>query len=167
MSETAPETPLSWPSSESIRKAISIYLESAYAGTAIPESVHARMPHEDGSSHKYLMGSGIERTPPSAVEADVHSFAIRLGNKVYPHMKLRISRPEAGVWIFTVDAHDVFLNVPKSSPDYEALEALKKENARLVSEIDTAWAQAGLPTEKSYLRKKIEQARARKLCEPE
>ena len=92
-----------------------------------------------------------------------YNFAIRLGNSAYPHMKLRLSRPPADPdYLFLVDSHDGFLTAPPDSADRAALEQLKRHNAALAETIAAAWTQAGLPTERNYLRRKIRQARERK-----
>ena len=108
------------------------------------------------------MSSSFERDPSHAPLPAVRSFALRLGNSLYPHMKLRISRPpNAEIYLFSVDAHDVFLLVPPESPDYQPLQELKKHNAVVASAIHAAWDEAGLPTERNYLRQRIQAAKSR------
>ena len=60
--------------------------------------------------------------------------------------------------VLSVDSHDAFLQAPPGSPDGEALESLKRENARIAAAIHAAWDDAELPTERNYLRQKIRDA---------
>jgi hypothetical protein len=91
------------------------------------------------------------------------SFVLRLGNDFYPHMKLRMSRPpRSQEFVFSVDSHDAFLHALPGSPDYDALEDLKKRNAALAERITASWEAQSLPTERTYLRAKLQQAREAK-----
>lgn len=149
------------PSPEQVRQAVKIYLDLAY-GEACPPAVEKLIPPESFESQAWFMRGACERDPADAPFPGVRSFALRLGNLQYPHMKLRLSRPpRAATFLFTVDSHDAFLHAPQGSADYEALEALKKYNSEVASAIMTAWDAAGLPTERNYLRLKIREARDR------
>jgi hypothetical protein len=53
------------------------------------------------------------------------------------------------------------LVAPAGSPDAGPLEELKEHNARLAGAIEAAWWREGLLTEKAYLRRQIDQTRAR------
>ena len=155
------ETRIPLPSAEQIRRAVGLYLACAY-GPEVPDSAAERVPPEPFDPVEWLMGDVVERDPAEAPLGAVRSFALRLGNSQYPHMKLRISRPpKDAVFLFSVDSHDAFLRVPPDSPDFEPLEALKRYNSLLAADIYAAWDAAGLPTEKSYLRQKVRQARGR------
>lgn len=148
------------PSAEQIIRAVELYLERAYA--APPPGIEQRLPANPDVG-AYLMGRCVERDPSDAPLEQVRSFALRLGNDQYPHMKLRFSRPPRGdFFVFSVDSHDAFLSAPVGSADYEPLEALKRHNAKLADAIVAAWEGAGLLTERSYMRQKLQQARDRK-----
>ncbi len=154
-----PPSDISLPTAEQIRQAADLYLAKAYA-CEIPLVVRDRLAGEGIAPGDYLMSESVERTPNTAELSAVRSFAIRLGNSHYPNMKLRISRlPRQQAYLFLVDAHDEILNAPASSPDHEPLEALKRHNAAVVQAICAAWGEAGLPTEKNFLREKIRQAK--------
>ena len=149
----------SLPSAEQISKAVRIYLEVAYGGQC-PPSIQRIVPPESFEPAQWLMKGGAERDPADAPLEGVRSFTLRLGNANYPHMKLRLSRPpKDNVFLFSVDAHDAFLHAPAGWSDREALEELKRQNSRMVSEITAMWDANGLPTERNYLRLKIDQAR--------
>jgi len=150
------------PTSEQLREAIRLYVEKAY-GQEPPAAMRKLVPPEDFRPADWLMEDQVERDPSGAPLQAVRSFALRLGNRHYPHMKLRLSRPPRdAIYLFSVDSHDAFLQAPPGSPDFAALEQLKKQNAVLSSRILEAWDQANLPTEKNYLRLKIRQAKDRK-----
>lgn len=150
---------ISIPTADQIRKAIELYLVEAYPDRP-PESVKTLLPPGTFDPGEFLMSDSLERTPDTSVLRDVRSFALRLGNGEYRHMKLRISRPPRGaVYLFVVDSHDEFLKAPPGSPDREVLEGLKRHNAHVARAIGTAWDAAGLPTEKNYLRRKVREAR--------
>ncbi len=150
------------PSTREIEQAVNIYVMRAYRGEVSP-AARGLMPPADFDPAAWLMGAGIERDPADAPLEQVRSFAIRLGNEQYPHMKLRLSRPPgADLFVFSVDAHDAFLHAPPGSPDYDALEQLQRYNMALSDSILSAWDAAGLPTERNYLRRKIEQAKQQK-----
>ena len=152
------------PPCEQILRAVDLYLEQAYA-TPRPDinSQRPRVDADDEAIAEFLMSRAIERDPGNAPLDQVRSFALRLGNEQYPHMKLRLSRPpRSEQFVFSVDAHDAFLHAPVDSLDYEPLEALKRYNAALADTITTAWESAALLTERSYLRQKIQEARERK-----
>jgi hypothetical protein len=149
------------PSAEDIRAAIRIYFEHAWVEPP-PERLQMYLPPEGFDPLALLMGDRVERTPAGAVTVEeVRSFALRIGNEEYPNMKLRLARPpEDRIFLFGVDAHDARLHAPPGSPDAAALEELKKHNAHIVAQVTAAWDEANLPTERSYLRAKIRQARA-------
>ncbi len=150
------------PTVDQIRLAIELYLTEAY-GERRPESIAPLLPVGDFGAADYRMSDAFERTPDGSSLEEVRSFALRLGNAQYRHMKLRISRPpREDIYLFVVDAHDEFLNAPVGSPDRDALEGLKRHNADVARSVGAAWDSAGLPTEKDFLRRKIVQVRRRK-----
>jgi hypothetical protein len=106
-----------------------------------------------------MCGAALRDAADAPVDG-VRSFSLRLGNANYPHMKLRLSRPpKDNVFLFSVDAHDAFLHAPPGSADYGALEELKRRNSQMAAAITALWDENGLPTERNYLRLKIDQAR--------
>ena len=148
------------PSADSIRQAISLYLACAYDGDP-PESLQSVLPPPGQfDAAEYLMSDCTERTPPKANLDEVRSFAVRLGNWAYPHMKLRLSRPPNDhVYLLGVYCHDEFHCAPDGSPDAGPIEELKEHNGQMAANIESAWEEAHLPTEKSFLRDKIKKAR--------
>jgi hypothetical protein len=158
MTPAADNTNTALPTPGQLRQAIELYLAVAYPGGPPPSAARLWPSGDDAAA--WLMSEATERTPPDAPLEVVRSFSVRLGNWQYPHMKLRISRPPRDdVFIFTVDSHDAFLQAPAGTPDFDALEELKRHNNELASRIAQAWDKANLPTEKNYLRLKIRQVR--------
>ena len=154
------------PTAEDIRRAVDLYVHHAHGGTA-PSLVADLVPPEAFDPRQWLGGSTVEPMPPDVPFERVRSFALRLGNSRYPHMKLRISRaPQESGYLFSVDCHDAFLTAPAGSPDHEPLEALKRHNADLAAAIIAEWESAGLPTERTYLRRRVSQARGAPEAEP-
>ena len=146
------------PSAELLHRAIVAYVEVAYPAGA-PAEVAARIPAPSVDVATWLAGDTVERDPAGAGLADARSFALRLGNSVYPHMKVRMARPPRhdGL-VFSVDAHDQFL-AARAEAEQGPLEEMKRHNADIASATHARWERAGVPTERSYLREKVAQAR--------
>jgi len=152
-------SPVHLPSGEEIRQAVELYLREAY-GPDVPPQAARFLPPEAFDVAAWLMSDLIERDPSNAPMAAVRSFALRIGNALYPNMKLRLSHPPKDLaFLFTVDSHDACLHAPADSPDYRLLEELKRHNAEVANRIAAAWDLKGLPTERNYLRQKIRHAR--------
>jgi hypothetical protein len=86
---------------------------------------------------------------------------LRLGNRVYPHMKLTLERRPDGLgYVYRVDGHDQHVrqslcgNGTNSTSSTGALlefEQIVKEDAAIAAAIESAWERAGLPTLKRFL----------------
>ena len=159
------DRPHGLPTSQQLRLAVRLYVQHAYGGDVSPAAAGCLPPQPDCEDQDFqpsawLMGDAVERTPADAPLEAVRSFALRLGNAVYPHMKLRLSHPpNDAIYLFSVDSHDEFLCAPPGSSEHQQVEELKRHNAALAATIMTALDHAGLPTERAYLRQKIEQSR--------
>ena len=155
-----PQALNSFPTADEVQRAVAIFLARAFSGDA-PASAEEFCPPADADMSQWLMSDIAERTPDACAPLDeVRSFALRIGNEIYPNMKLRISRtPNGGEWVFHVDAHDAMLRAPAGSPDAAALEDLKAHNAAITRAIHADWEAAGLLTERRYLRNAIDATR--------
>jgi hypothetical protein len=82
------------PSCDLIRQAVQMYMERAYDSAAMPGPQAKRLLPPDGEFDValWLMSDTVEKSPPRVPLEQVKSFALRLGNSIYPNMKLRISR---------------------------------------------------------------------------
>jgi hypothetical protein len=89
-------------------------------------------------------------------------LALRLGNRHYPHMRLMIERsPDRSRFLFRVDTHDRHICPPSTSPEFPAFAEMMEKNQRLSEQIEAAWAAAGIPTFKTYLREDLARRQAR------
>jgi len=140
-----------------LRQAAEIYLALAYPSGSPPEVVRRRLewpPNVDAAT--LLSKPPFERAAKaSAGKAPI--YALRLGNARYPHMKLQVQPwPNDAGFMISVNTHDQVLSLDPNSEDSSAFRELQAENQRIKEAIELAWAQAGLPTFLSYLRKYIE-----------
>jgi hypothetical protein len=88
---------------------------------------------------------------------------LRLGNRVYPHMKLALEpSPDGARYLFKADTHDRHICPAQSSPDYEPFKKLMQENQQLAERIEAAWAGQGLPTFKTYLQEDLAKRQAKR-----
>jgi hypothetical protein len=137
------------PDPELVWKAIDTYLGLAYAGGDQPLAVQTALAALDASAVPFYENP--------ALVPDLHKpptrYSLRLGNRHYPHMKLSLElSPDDSVWLFRVDAHDKHACPSPKAPEYSAFCQLMMENQELVGRIESAWAEQGLATFKTYLR---------------
>jgi hypothetical protein len=134
-------------------QAIDIYLHHAYAPGIPPKVVQARVEQ-------------LRRTDPaemfacSVVEHDRKNprprHLIRLGNRFYPHMKLCIEeRPDRRGFLFRADTHDRHVRPAEGSKDAALFRQVVEQNAAISQAIEQAWAQAGIPTFRTYLKEDL------------
>lgn len=71
-------------------------------------------------------------------------YVLRLGNHLYPHMKLAVQQSDDdGDWFFHVDAHD---DAPAPiAADCTAWEILRQRNFEIAAAVHCAWELAGVP----------------------
>jgi hypothetical protein len=135
-------------------KAIDIYIRHAYAPGAPPKTVAARIEQLHQTDP-----AGLFQCP--AVEGDRKNphagrHEIRLGNRFYPHMKLSIEeRPDHLGYLFRADTHDRHVRPAEGSREAAMFREIVERNAALAKEIETAWADAGIPTFRTYLREDL------------
>ena len=146
-----------------LQNALRIYLQFAYPGghyppAALPaiEAIRGLDPAAD--------------VPLSLLETDcadaVKSYALRLGQPLYPHMKLvldPIPLPGGGrseeSFLLRVDTHDRHLHAAPGSPDAAWLASVRASNKDLTEKIERAWCEADLPTFKAFLKKQLQNQR--------
>ncbi|HYO08539.1 MAG TPA: hypothetical protein VER17_06165 [Tepidisphaeraceae bacterium] len=88
-------------------------------------------------------------------------WSMRLGNRHYPHMKLVIEQSPAGEgFLFRADAHDAHCCPPAHAPEHAAFRELMTQNQAIITEVEHAWAAAGVPTLKTYLQEDLARRRA-------
>lgn len=129
---------MSWerPSPTEVWQAIEAYLAVAYDDAPPPAPVLERL--------------SLLRAAPSAAFYDCDAFeraddrfALRLGNRCYPHMKLVVEPSSPGVAHFRVDTHDRhFLDLVGSAGP--GLVELMDRNQAIARSIEEAWSARGL-----------------------
>jgi hypothetical protein len=134
-----------------------LYVSIVYPNNGAPPPVAERI--------KPIQALGAQGTVPlDLLERDpansVPSYALRLGQPLYPHMKLVIEPAPGGgttgQYLIRVDAHDRHLHAPPGSPDATWLQSIRNSNKDLTERVEAAWSQAGLPTFKDYLRQQLQ-----------
>jgi hypothetical protein len=147
---------LNWnkPGRDEVNKAINAYVAIAYGGLPLPKAVRQRVDalatavDDDGLYDLAIFE--VDKAQP------VTRYAIRLGNRSYPHMKLVIeSAPDGRSHLFRADTHDQHVRPQPGTRDAEAFTRLMGENQLIAEQIELAWEQAGLPTFKTYLRQDL------------
>jgi hypothetical protein len=136
-----------------LRQAAQIYVRLAYPTGTFPEVVSRRLAwREDCSAEVLLKGAPFERAG-KAPGRPSPTYALRLGNHSYPHMKLQIEGwPNDAGFLISVNTHDQVTGIDLCAVDVEAFRALQAENKRLKEAIESEWDQAGLPTFLRYLK---------------
>jgi hypothetical protein len=141
-----------------------LYLQAAYPN-GVPAGVLPRVEAVRGLDRAadVPLDTALERDPANAIP----SYALRLGQPMYPHMKLVVDPAPADTaqgtaaptdeFILRVDSHDRHLHAPAGSPDAAWLAAVRTSNKDLGERIEAAWGAAGLPTFKEFLRRRIQQ----------
>ena len=156
-----PKAPASFVSGREFKKALAIYLAEAYQNTPLPPAVQERVAKINTLADDQAVP--LDALEKARCDSGRCTYALRLGQPQYPHMKLVLEEcPGGGRPLFRTDAHDSMLHTPPGSPDEAPLAALRAANKELIDRIEAAWVKAGLPTFKEYLRANLAQRKQRK-----
>ena len=137
------------PSLQLVWRAVDVYLSVAYEGGAAPGAVQARLQKLRPLESSAFYASDVLERDPSATPV---RWRLRLGNTLYPHMKLVIEpRPDGAGYLFRADAHDRHCCPPPESREHGAFCQLMDANRDFAERIEHAWGEAGIATFKSYL----------------
>jgi len=132
-----------------MHQAMQIYLAAAYESRHLPLGVKARVEfvteHASDDLESVLSHELIERIRSEEDESVVESYAVRLGNEKYPHMKLALRRQKGDDYRLMVESHDRHFEVETSEPDAPKAQELQAYNRRLKAEIESRWREADLP----------------------
>ena len=144
------------PDPSVVISAVETYLKLAYDGPP-PLVVQSQL--------RMMRSAGANLYKSSVVTRDLANpptrYAMRLGNRHYPHMKLSIElAPDDQTWLFRADTHDRHVCPPANSPEYGQFVGLMENNQKLSQAIEAAWAAQGLPTFKTYLREDLARRQA-------
>jgi hypothetical protein len=153
-----------------------LYLQAAYPPPqGVPAGLAPRVDAVRGldPASDVPLDTLLERDPANTLP----SFALRLGQPMYPYMKLVVDEAppiappipgspsaamaDTGDFILRVDSHDRHLHAPAGSPDAAWLASVRASNKELGERIEAAWAEAGLPTFKTYLRRRLQERKSR------
>jgi CheY-like chemotaxis protein len=125
-----------------VRRAIAVYVRQAWRNGGRPR-VSLREIEEARTLPELL--ARFEQGADSAAR-ECKRYTLRLGNNRYPFMKFVVQEYLVnGEYFFSVDTHDN-LEIRPDAPDHDRWEELKVWNRELKDEIETAWHEAGLPT---------------------
>ena len=147
-----------------LQNAIGIYLRFAYPSGEVPKAVQERADAIRALAANAAVSADLLE-PMSCAKGT--AYALRLGQPMYPHMKLVVepavcetAGPEVGLF-FRVDSHDRHLHAAPGSPDAEWLSLVRASNKALTDQIECAWSAADIPTFKDYLRRQLAARKAR------
>ena len=138
------------PSVPQVWLAVEIYLRHAYGGAAPPSAVRDRLASlratGDGDFYDSPVFERDDARPPTR-------YCLRLGNKIYPHMKLIIERaPDGRAHLFRADTHDKHIRPNANTREARAFAELMKLNQQFAAGIEAEWSQRGIATFKQFLR---------------
>jgi hypothetical protein len=153
-----------------LQRAVTAYLAVAYPAGNVPAAVRERVDCWAGlAGEAYVPESCFEVSTTEGRKV----YALRLGQPIYPHMKLIVEECPAAAacadargLLFRADAHDAHLHAPAGSPDAAPLAAMRAVNKQLTEAIEAAWVAAGLPTFREFLRQQGARRRAAAGPEP-
>ncbi len=141
---------------DDLRRAVDVYLAVAYGPGELPPAVRRRLEWPAcGDAAQLVSAAPFEKTskPGSPL---IH--ALRLGNRLYPHMKLQVQPWDTPAgYMLSVNTHDQVLGLDPMAADSDAFRTLQAENATIKEAIDAAWDAAGFPTFARYLRDYLSQ----------
>jgi hypothetical protein len=145
------------PDQARVQQAVESYLKFAYEDQPLPtvtKSMLAALKSWAGEFYRCpVFVRGIDNPPTR--------YSLRLGNRYYPHMKLAIEiSPDDQQWLFKADTHDRHCCPPSNSPEFAAFNELMQKNQRMAEAIETAWAEQGIPTLKTFLREDLARRQA-------
>jgi hypothetical protein len=139
------------PAREDVLRAVEAYLAAAYDAAAPPPAVAERLATLRCATEGSFYDCG-------AFEPVGNGYALRLGNRYYPHMKLVVEAGPGGCSLFRADTHDRhFHDLVEPS---EKLAELMSRNATIARAIEEAWAACGLLTAREHLRRELSRWRA-------
>lgn len=139
------------PEDKTIWQAIEMYLQHAYQHGKQPASVQSRLDVLRSACGSIISSNAFE----TKSEGEGKRFSLRLGNQFFPHMKLVVECRPGDEWFFRADAHDAHCRPPEGSKELESYRELVAKNREITSMIEKDWADHGLPTFKTFLRKDL------------
>ena len=140
-----------------LRRAVDVYLKVAYPSGEYPESVRRRASWAEGVPPHDLLGKPPFERAGKTPGSQSPIYALRLGNRRYPHMKLQFQPwNNAEGLMLSVNTHDQIAGLDLGAADADAFRRLQAENQQLKEAVEQAWEAEGLPTFLHFLRTYIE-----------
>jgi hypothetical protein len=139
------------PSPADVWRAVQLYLAAAYEAEP-PAPVAQRLALLRAAPDAAFWECG-------AFERAERRYALRLGNRFYPHMKLVLEAAPGGRTVFRADTHDRHFVDLLGPPDGE-LAGLMARNEAIARAIEDAWEAQGLFTSREHLRDQMARWRA-------
>ncbi len=113
---------------EKILEAVRVYLDIAYKDRDIPKKVVTWINQIENTEDDDLFNLAFFESIDTGV------YGLRLGNPLYPHMKL-IIKIDGKDLLFDVDTHDSMERIPPSLPGYDRFKRVIEFNMRLKEDI--------------------------------
>ncbi|GJM20367.1 MAG: hypothetical protein DHS20C15_02820 [Planctomycetota bacterium] len=127
-----------------LRQALELYQSVAFAGKEQADAVPVKLEGNDDAPVADVLQVFTDEAQ-QAGGAVVHRYVIRLGNARYPFMKLVLQEHLVeGEFFFEVDTHDQMFEL--EGGEEQAFLELKHYNLSVKERVETAWAEARLPT---------------------
>lgn len=150
------------PPPATVWRAIDTWLLIAYEGS-VPHEVSAMLNtlrlHDPGAMFESSVFERGVGEPPTR-------YALRLGNRAYPFMKLVIERlPTRDTWLFTADTHDRHICPAPDDPEHAAFTDLMAHNRALAAKIEDAWRAQGIDTFRGFLDDDLARRREERLSD--
>ncbi len=140
-----------------LRRAVDIYLRIAYPSGEYPEAVRRRATWDECADPRELLSKPPFERAGRVPGSRTMIYALRLGNRRYPHMKLQFQpwdNPEG--LMLSVNTHDQIASFDLAPADADAFHRLQVENQELKEAVEQAWEAEDLPTFLRFLRDYIE-----------
>jgi hypothetical protein len=139
------------PEPDEVWRAVEAYLGVAYAGGP-PPPVAERLSRLRAADQAVFYDC-------DAFERSGDGYALRLGNRFYPHMKLVVQAAANGRFLFRADTHDRHFLEMVDSTDPRLAELMARNEA-IASAIEAAWSARGLFTMRDDIREQVAHFRA-------
>jgi hypothetical protein len=139
-----------------LRRAVELYLASAYADGSVPSMVQRRLAWLDQADDTTVDLTRPPFEPSGGPRPTV--ISLRLGNQRYPHMKLQLQGwPSGPGYLLSVNTHDQIIAPTPGTEEADLFRLIQAENQRLKLTIEADWEREGLPTFLGYLKDYIGQ----------
>jgi len=141
-----------WPDPAIVWRAVDAFLNVAYGGPP-PSAVRSRLETLRALDADAFYDSPVFERRGEGAAARIF---LRLGNRLYPHMKLAIERrPDRHGYLFRADTHDSHCCPAVTSREYAAFRQLMEANQGVAQAVEAEWEREELPTFKTFLKEDL------------